>query len=83
MRKITFLFYCVTLLLCVTTLGYCEGMEKYFLLTENGINNHTYSEYKSAPAIFLHEHNPAIKPGGIFKPACRHTFFIHFQRTGR
>jgi hypothetical protein len=51
MRKITFLFYCVTLLLCVTTLGYCEGMEKYFLLTENGINNHTYSEYKSAPAI--------------------------------
>ncbi|MDD3925481.1 MAG: DUF4091 domain-containing protein [bacterium] len=44
-------FGCAVILLCMSAAGFCEGAEKDFLLTENGVNNIAGSEYKNAPVL--------------------------------
>jgi hypothetical protein len=41
-------FYCAMLFLCLASMGLCADNGE-FLLTENGANNPTYSEYKTTP----------------------------------
>jgi hypothetical protein len=50
MKKLTLLFCYATLSLCMMTAGFGANKEN-FLLTENGVNNPTYSEYKKAPML--------------------------------